>query len=138
MLCPLRCPPADPESVAFVIRCFLLRAVAVEELREWAEQILADSEDWPMFVEGLAEFDGVGEEVYHMLGFVPERAFTPAQDAALAGIAYDRGRVPRPGSPGEAAAREALGAHPALADEFRRAFAFLRWEEGVAAECNRR
>ena len=135
MLPPLRFPLADPASVAFVIRCFLLQAVAVEELREWAEQALAGGEECPIFVEGLAEFDGVGEEVHRMLGFVPERAFTPAQDAALVGIAYDRGRAPRPGSPGEAEAREALRALPELADEFRLAFAFLRWEEGRTADC---
>ena len=133
MLRPPASPGTDPASVAFVIRCFLLQVVGVEELREWAEQALADGAECPIFVEGLAEFDGAGEEVYRMLGFVPERAFTPAQDAALVGIAYDRGRAPRPASHGAVEARAALGAHPELADEFRLAFAFLRWEEGRVA-----
>ena len=118
-------PPTDPASVAFVIRCFLHHAVSAEELREWAEQVLASGEECPIFVEGLAEFDGVGEEVYRMLGFVPERAFTPVEDTALAGIAYRRGRVPPPGGPAEAEAREALETAPGVADEFRRGFAFV-------------
>ncbi len=130
-------PRADPDSVAFVTRCFLLQVVDAEELRAWAEEVLAGGEECPIFVEGLAVFDGVGEEVYRMLGFVPERAFTAARDTALVGIAYDRGRAPRPGSPGEAEAREALRAHPELADEFRRAFAFLCWEEGSATDRTR-
>ena len=79
-------PPIDPASVAFVVRCFLLQAISAEELREWAEEVLASGAECPIFVEGLAEFDGVGEEVYRMLGFVPDREFTPAEDAALAGI----------------------------------------------------
>jgi hypothetical protein len=126
-------PPTDPASVAFVVRCFLIQVVAVEELREWAEQVIASGEECPIFVEGLAEFDGVGEEIYHMLGFVPDRAFTREADAALAGIAHSRGRVPQPGNPGEAEARQALQSHPELADEFRLAFKFLRWD-GVAAD----
>ena len=129
-------PPTDPESVAFVVRCFLLQVVTVEELREWAEQVLASGEECPIFVEGLAEFDGVGEAIFRMLGFVPERAFTRVQDSALAGIAYDRGRAPGPEAPGEAESRRDLQAHPELGDEFRQAFAFLRWE-GVAADPER-
>ena len=120
-------PPIDPASVAFVIRCFLLQAISAEELREWAEEVLASGAECPIFVEGLAEFDGVGEEVYRMLGFVPDREFTPAEDAALAGIAYDRGRVPAAGAAGVDEARQALEAAPELADEFRRGFMFLRW-----------
>lgn len=126
-------PPTDPGSVALVIRCFLLQVISVSELRQWAEHALAGGDDCPLFVEGLAEFDGAGEEVFRMLGFVPEREFTPAQDAALAGIAYHRGREPRPGGPGEAEAGEALQAHPGLAAEFRVVFAGLRREGGEPA-----
>ena len=51
---PSHAVKTDPDSVAFVVKCFLLDAVDAAELRSWAEHALTAGEDCPIFVEGVA------------------------------------------------------------------------------------
>jgi hypothetical protein len=78
-----------------------------------------------MFVEGLAEFDGQGDQVFRILGFVPERTFTEQERAAITAIAAARGRIAREDSALRPDLCTTLEQNSETVSEFRRVFGFL-------------
>lgn len=120
--------PCNPATIGFVVQCLALGVISNAELRAWAEERLAADDDCPIYLEGLAEFDGPAGEVTRMLGFVPGRRFSPEEVAALTALGHLR---PSPlataGAPRGAAAA-ALERHPELLAEFRRTFPLLDLE----------
>jgi len=123
---------SDPATIGFVVQCLTLGVITNEELRAWAEEVLVASDDCPIYVEGLAEFDGPPGEVSRTLGFVPGREFSPAEVAALEGILNLRKAPPANADTPEPNAAPELERHPELLDEFRRTFPLLRLEQPTA------
>jgi|KBSMisStaDraftv2_1062788.scaffolds.fasta_scaffold1918469_2 hypothetical protein len=111
----------DSSTIGFVLACYLAGAIDTAELQEWAEQVMATSEDYPGYIVDLREFSGPKAHVFRLVGFTPSPELTETDYFALSGIAFRRG-VRQSDGPGEATARSALGQRPLILATFLRLF----------------
>ncbi len=116
----------DSATIAFVIACLFRQAVDLEELRAWADYVLASAPEYPNYVTELSLFDGYIKDIFGVIGFVPSRGLTESQENAILGIAFARGREPFDPPVSRSGALEALERHPEVLAEFRATFPFLR------------
>ncbi|MFF2550743.1 hypothetical protein ACFVUS_07065 [Nocardia sp. NPDC058058] len=117
----------DCDTIGFVISCLFDQSIDTAELRAWCEHVIVSNEmdDIPQYMFELVSFDGDLSELFDILGFTP--SFEPSQqeDAALYGIAFQRGvEVYDPPVSG-VSALEALRLRPDVLQRFRATFPFI-------------
>lgn len=114
----------DSATIGFVVSCYLCNAIDTPELRAWATHVLQESDDYPLYILDLMEFDGARFHIYRTIGFNADAGLTDRQDAALYGIAYLRGKDVHD-APSRSKALAMLDGCPEVAARFRSVFPFL-------------
>lgn len=117
----------DSSTLAFVIASLASQAINTEELRDWADYILATVGDAPPYTLELSSFDGYLKDVYGVVGFVPDREFSTEVQAAMAGIAFRRGKDPYDCEWSREQALDSLSQQPEVLDEFKATFPFIEF-----------
>ena len=119
-------PSREPDAtVAFVLECLFTGAVDLDEVRRWADRAIELEPHPPVWLIDLSLFDGPLKDIYRLIRLVPDREFTDDEEAAIAGIAYERNRSVGDVPHGRKRALAALRAHPGIRGEFVRTFPFL-------------
>jgi hypothetical protein len=119
----------DSETIGFVITSLFCSAIDLKEFHEWCYKIIREHEleELPPYIMELAEFEGALAKLFKVLGFVPSWKHDQDDEAALCGIAMNRGahRVEWPVS--RETALDALRSRPEIESRFRMTFPFVNY-----------
>ncbi len=118
----------DSTTIGFVLSCIFDSAIDARELQAWADHVLTTVDASPSYILDLSTFDEPLFHLYQVIGFTPSSPLTEAEEVALVGIAFLRGREQFEPEPSRARALAALAAHPRVAADFRETFPFLNFE----------
>jgi hypothetical protein len=83
------------------------------------------TDDHPAYIVDLSQFDGYLKDVFDVIGFVVSGDLTDEQQAAVAGIAYLRGKERYECRWTRHEALAELRSHPEILREFKEAFPFI-------------
>ena len=123
----------DSATIGFVVACLFAGAIDIQELRSWADHVLATSDACPTYITDLSTFDQPLFHIYRLIGFVPNSGLTDSERVALVGIAAARGRDPFEPLPTKEQSLAALAAQRHLPARFRATFPFIHFEDDHAA-----
>ncbi len=114
----------DSSLIGFVVACYFRNAIDNNDLNKWAEHIIATRDNYPSYILDLLYFDEPGFHIYRTIGFNPSSVTSQAEDIALFGITYLRGRSHLDGPPQEAALAK-LKNSAGIQKRFRDTFPFI-------------
>ena len=81
------------ELMGFALACLLFEAITRDEFRGWCA-IAMFIEAAPPYLSDLVDYDGEIFKIFNVIGFVPSWDRTVVEEAALYGIAIERGFDP--------------------------------------------
>jgi hypothetical protein len=121
-------------TIGFVVSCAFAGAIDKSELRAWADHVLVSADSYPLYIVELSTFDEPLCDIFRVICFVPHSGLSDAEEDALVGIAYARGREQFEPTPTREEALAALARHSHVLARFREIFPFISMPHGIRAE----
>lgn len=118
----------DSGRIGFVTSCLFAQALDVEEMKQWATNMLAGSEESPPYMVDLLEFNSPLADIFQIIGFVPHWPYSEDAELALYGLAFKRGREPYDCPLDRGTALKKLEQHPEVESTFCAEFPFIAYK----------
>jgi hypothetical protein len=118
---------SSSERIGFVVSCVFASAINNAELRQWAQKVLDETANPPLYITELTLFTQPLFEIYNVIGFAPRWSHTEDSTLAISGIAFKRDRQPFNHPIMRDESLRKLAANPQIEKRFRAEFPFLIW-----------
>lgn len=117
----------DHDIIGFVVDALFDHAIDVNELKEWAINVVTNNnvDELPMYIIDLMDYEGYAKDICKVIGFLPGWKHSKKQSIALYGIAVKRGHRLTDYDISDEEALKALQQHPEIEKRFRETFPFI-------------